>query len=247
MNLPKNRWLAFASHFGVSLLIFVVLLLIIVCLWYPGALFAAAGGWQGIRIVIGVDLVLGPLLTLIVYDRTKSDRVLWRDLAVIALIQLSCLAAGVFIVHDERPVAVTYAYDKFYVLKHSDFVKTGVDPATLDLAMMTPKVYYTDLAGLSRQTGIDRKMIANLYEMTGKDLSTKTDLYAPVPFDREAAAAVFADNKLPRYAEYGETCVTVALVSAFDKGIACYDPETQLFRKFVGFKDLGKEYKTRIE
>jgi hypothetical protein len=240
MNMPKNRWLAFASHFGISLLIFLALLLVIVFFWYPGALFAAAGGWQGIRIVIGVDLVLGPLLTLIVYNRAKPRKVLLRDLAVIALIQLSCLTVGVFIVYDERPVAVTYVNDKFHVLKHSDLVGTGAAPGTFDLAMMTPKIFYIDLARLSRETGVDRELIAKIYAMTGKDLSSKTDLYQPFPENRTEVEAELAGNKVPRYKEHGEACVTVELVSAFDEGIACFDTGKQSLREFVSYKDLGE-------
>ena len=131
MQLPKNRWYAFASHFALSLLIFLALLLVITLLWYPGALLSAAGGWQGIRIVIGVDLVIGPLLTLIIYNTAKPRKLLYMDLMIIAMIQLSCLAAGTFIVFDERPVAVTYVNDKFYTLKKSDFIKAGIDTESL--------------------------------------------------------------------------------------------------------------------
>jgi len=247
MNMPKNRWLAFASHFGISLLIFLVFLVIIILFWYPGTLFAAAGGWQGIRIVIGVDLVLGPLLTLIVYDRVKPVKVLLRDLAIIALIQLSCLTAGVFIVYDERPVAVTYAYDRFYVFKHSDFIKTSANTGNLDLAIMKPKTFYINLAKLSQETGADSKTIVKLFSMAGKDLSTRTDLYEPLPDNTQEMEAVFTDNKMPRYAEYGENCVTVGLISAFDRGIACFDIETQGLRKFISDNDLGQEYKAQME
>ena len=238
MNLPKNRWLAFGSHFGISWVIFIVLLLLIVFFWYPGALFAAAGGWQGIRIVIGVDLILGPLLTLVIYDITKPRKVLYRDLFVIALIQLSCLTAGVYIVFHERPIAVIYAYDKFYVLKHSDVIKTGIDPDTLDLNLMTPKIFYTELTQLTDKTGVDGKTIATLYNMAGKDLAYQTDLYAPFPNTRKEADAVFSDNNLPHYQGHRVDCVTAELVTAFEEGIVCFDVATQRFEKFVNANDL---------
>ncbi|MEN8136193.1 MAG: hypothetical protein ABFS18_11760 [Thermodesulfobacteriota bacterium] len=238
MNLPKNRWLAFASHFGISLLIFLALLLIIVFFWYPGALFAAAGGWQGIRIVVGVDLVLGPLLTLIVYDIAKPRKVLFRDLLVIVLIQFSCLVGGVYVVFDERPVTVTYVHDKFYVLKNSDFIKSGTDPKTLGLNLMTPKIFYTELTQLSDESGVEAEVIVGLYNFTGNDLAYRTDLYVPFPKTSKEAAVVFRGNKLPQYQEHSADCVTVELVSAFGGGIVCFGVEAQSLEDFVSLTAL---------
>ena len=233
MNLPKNRWLAFVSHFGISWVIFIVLLLLIVFFWYPGALFAAAGGWQGIRIVIGVGLVLGPLLTLIVYDITKPRKVLYRDLFVIALIQLSSLTAGVYIVFHERPIAVIYAYDKFYVLKHNDYIKIGIDSDTLHLNLMTPKIFYTELTQLTDKFGVDVKTIVTMHNLAGKDLAYQTDLYTPFPNTRKDADIVFSDNNLSQYDGHRAGCVTAELITAFENGIVCFDVTTQKFEKFV--------------
>ncbi|KAB0769044.1 hypothetical protein F7O87_33620, partial [Pseudomonas aeruginosa] len=68
VHFAGSRWRAFFIHLLISLAIFIVLLAIICLWWYPGALFEIAGGWQGVRIVAAVDMVLGPLLTLVVYD-----------------------------------------------------------------------------------------------------------------------------------------------------------------------------------
>ena len=201
-------------------------------------MFAAAGGWQGIRIVIGVNLVLGPLLTLIVYDITKPRKVLYRDLLVIALIQLSCLTVGVYIVFHERPIAAIYAYDKFYVLKHSDFIKTGIDSDTLHLNLMTPKILYADLARLTDKTGVDRKTIVTMYNLAGKDLAYQTGLYMPFPNTPKDAEVVFSDNNLSQYDGHRAGCVTAELITAFEHGIVCSDIATQQFEKFVNANDL---------
>ncbi|MFC1523782.1 hypothetical protein ACFL6N_03220 [Thermodesulfobacteriota bacterium] len=238
MNMPKNRWLACASHFGISLVIFIVLLILIVFFWYSGALYTAAGGWQGVRIVIGVDLVLGPLLTLIIYNINKPRKVLYRDLLVIALIQLSCLTAGVYIIYYERPITVIYAYDKFHVLKHSDFIKIGINPDTLDLNMMTPKILYTEMTPLVEVSGVDRKTIATLYTLAGKELAYRTDLYRPFPVTRQESDVVLSDNRLLQYHGHRADCVTTELVSAFEEGIVCFDVTTQQFEEFVKAEDL---------
>lgn len=102
-----NRFGAFAIHLGISLVIFAVLGYLIVFQWYPDFFFTSDGGWQGIRIVALVDLVLGPTLTLVVYKKGKPS--LKFDLTVIALLQTACLIAGVYVVWSERPVAMVFS------------------------------------------------------------------------------------------------------------------------------------------
>lgn len=55
-----SRWKAFLIHLALSLVIFAFLLAIILMVWYPGLLLEISGGWEGMRIVIGVDWCLGP-------------------------------------------------------------------------------------------------------------------------------------------------------------------------------------------
>ncbi len=77
------------------------------------------GGWQGLRLLLGVDLVLGPLLTLIVYRAGKPG--LRFDLTAIGIIQATCLAAGIWIVHGERPLAMVYSDGSFYSVTAQSF------------------------------------------------------------------------------------------------------------------------------
>ncbi len=106
-----SRFKAFAIHFSISFLIFLVLLYFILVQWYPEPLFSTDGGWRVIRIIIGVDLILGPLLTLIVFKSGKPG--LKFDLAMIALVQVLALSWGVWNTYNERPAAIIYTLDFF--------------------------------------------------------------------------------------------------------------------------------------
>jgi hypothetical protein len=108
-NIPRIN--AFLVHFSISFVIFLILAYLIVFDWYPLPYFHTDGGWRGIRIIAGVDLVLGPLLTLIVYKPGKPG--LKLDLTLIALAQAAALTWGVWVTHTERPVALVYALDYF--------------------------------------------------------------------------------------------------------------------------------------
>jgi len=230
MKMPKNRWVAFATHFGLSLLIFLGLLGIIVFLWYPGALFAAAGGWQGIRIVVGVDLVIGPLLTMIVYNLAKPRRLLYRDLAIVGAIQLTCLVAGVAIVYTERPVAVVYCLDKFYALKRSELVAHGKDPKRLPLRLMTPSYFQVEQKATSQE---EAELIRQINAFIGKDQVFRTDLYQPLCRTIPEAQRLMSLNPQPRSPGYPDRCLTAELVTVYAEGSVCFDPVQQRLEKFV--------------
>lgn len=123
---PKNRYQAFAVHIGISAVIFIILTAIIVFIWYPGFLFHTDGGWNGIRLVAGVDFIIGPTLTLIVYKVGKKGLML--DLTLIGLVQFFCLAGGTWIVYEERPVTVFYMDGTYHAVSKEFFDTNKIDP-----------------------------------------------------------------------------------------------------------------------
>ena len=103
---------------------------------------------------------------------------------------------------------------------------------------MTPIIFYTDLAQLSDKSGVDAETIVKVYNLTGKDLAYRTDLYVLFPKTSKEAAVVFIDNKLPKYQDHTADCITAELVTAFGGGIVCFDVEAQSFERFVSLTDL---------
>ena len=121
--MPKTRWQAFSIHLGLCAVLYVVLLYLILFHWYPQPYFAADGGWQGIRLITGVDLVLGPLLTLIVFKPGKTG--LRRDLTLIGILQTVAIIWGTWLVYEQRTAMVTYAYGSFYTLNPEQLRSAG--------------------------------------------------------------------------------------------------------------------------
>lgn len=120
----KQKLVATTLHLLVSAAFVGALLALVMQVWYPGFLFGTDGGWQGLRIVILVDLVLGPLLTFVVYKRGKKGLVL--DLVLIAIMQLAALLGGGWIVYSERPLMLVFHEARFYSVTADDYLEVGV-------------------------------------------------------------------------------------------------------------------------
>ncbi len=93
---------AFGIHLSISLVLFTAIIAACMTLWYPPPYFWIDGGIQVTRIAALADIVLGPLLTLILFRPGK--RTLKRDLAVIGAVQIAFLAWGVGVLHREKPL-----------------------------------------------------------------------------------------------------------------------------------------------
>ena len=101
-----TRWQATGLHLLISVAIAVAVLAMMLSIWYPGQLFEASGGNDLLFIVVAVDVVIGPLITLIIFRSGK--RGLKFDLAVIAALQISALAYGVHVVYLGRPAFLVF-------------------------------------------------------------------------------------------------------------------------------------------
>ncbi len=146
MKTPLNSRLTAAGiHFLASLSLFSILLFIIFKLWFPQPYFSASGGWQGLKIVALVDLVLGPLITLAIFNTNKPKKVLAQDLGIIVIIQLGALIYGIYTIHSQRPVAIAFYESKFYSIPAQALDKQSFDLKNLsELSDHSPAMIYVD-------------------------------------------------------------------------------------------------------
>jgi hypothetical protein len=108
-----SRWRAAGIHLLISAGIAAAVLALMLGVWYGPTLFAAMGGAGLALILIGVDVVMGPALTLVVFRSGK--RGLKFDLAAIALFQLAALLYGCYVVSLARPAFIVFVKDQFQV------------------------------------------------------------------------------------------------------------------------------------
>lgn len=114
-------------HLGISAGIALLSMLVIFGLWYPAPLSSAQGVSRLVLIMIGVDVVIGPLITLIVYVPGKKS--LRFDLAVIAALQTTALLYGLQAIHGGRPAYVVFSVDRFDVVAYQDVDRDSLQRA----------------------------------------------------------------------------------------------------------------------
>jgi hypothetical protein len=110
---PFTRWRAAGTHLLICAGIAAAVLTLMVLFWYTPPLFEAMGGSGLALILIGVDVVMGPALTLVVFRSGK--RGLKFDLVVIALFQIGALLYGCHIVSLARPAFIVFVKDQLQV------------------------------------------------------------------------------------------------------------------------------------
>ena len=116
----RQRFLASGIHLMISATIAGLAGVLVFWLWYPGPFRRLAGGLDLFLLVTSVDVVLGPVLTLAVFDIAKGRAHLRRDLVVIALIQSGALIYGLHTVYVARPVAMVFEVDRFRLVTAGD-------------------------------------------------------------------------------------------------------------------------------
>lgn len=239
INQITSRWHAFGVHLSISILILVAMLAVIFFIWFPYELIYA-GGIHGLKILIGVDLVLGPLLTLIVFKQGKKS--LKFDLTSIALLQIICLAAGLWLIYNERPVLQVLADDGVHLLAASDVKNFELDTGSTAIAN-TDKIlldFPHDRAALS---GI--KFTSEFVEQ--KPFAFRSDLYLPMHsidadlfrqridfilqgIDEQQSVALSKLEPSSARSDGRPQCTWIPIHSKHVGGYACFDFETGITR-----------------
>ena len=113
-----SRWKAAAIHLSISATIGVLTLILLFGVWYPPPYFHAGGADELVLLLVGVDLTLGPLLTLVVFRSGK--RGLKFDLALIGLMQAAALVYGMNVVLATRPIFLVAVPDRFVLVSANE-------------------------------------------------------------------------------------------------------------------------------
>ena len=175
-----SRWKAAAVHLGLSALIATIVIATMYGLWYPPPYFALMGGALLVLLIVGCDVVIGPLITLIIFKAGKKG--LRFDLAVIALVQVAALAYGVSNMYAFRPVFTVFAVDRFEIVSPAEIKPEALAQARYPEFASFPLTGPRLVGAQMPQDNEDKTKL--LFGEFGGDLNSLPRFY--VPYDRIA-------------------------------------------------------------
>lgn len=165
---------AFLIHFSISATVVGIALAVIFFIWYPEPYFQVAGAWNVVRVLIGVDLIVGPLMTLILFRSGKPGLVF--DMCVIALVQVTALAYGLTTIYSERPYFVVFAVDRFEVLARKDVDESAITDERLKTKSWSEPIYV--VANLPDSLEAQQQLIDDVLQ--GKpDIERRPEFWSP--------------------------------------------------------------------
>lgn len=173
----RSRLKASGAHLFVSLGIAAVAALLVFGLWYPYPYREISDGKELFLLVVSVDIALGPLLTLSVFNRKKPRAELLRDLAVIGALQIAALGYGLWTVFQARPVYLVFEIDRFRVVHAIEVDAESLRHAPQELQalpLMGPQVL-----ALRDFKDEREKMDATIAALQGVSLSSRPELWQP--------------------------------------------------------------------
>lgn len=174
-------------HLAISATIAVAISAFLLLAWYPPPYFSAAGALHLTVVILVVDLVLGPLLTLIVFKSGKPS--LKFDLGVIALMQVGALVYGLSVVVESRPVYLVAAMDRFELVAANEvYLDPPPAPDYRRLPWLAP-----ELVAAMLPADADSRSYLLQQTLAGKpDLHARPAYYQPYA---TAAARLYANSR----------------------------------------------------
>lgn len=147
-------------------------------LWYPFPYRELSGGRELFLLVVFVDVVCGPLLTLVLFNPAKPRAELWRDLSLVVLIQLAALGYGLWTVWQARPLYLVQEVDRYKVVMSPDLdeVSLAALPQTLQ-----PKLWAGPQTVAIRAPKSVEEKNKVLFESVqgGRDYAERPEFYLP--------------------------------------------------------------------
>jgi len=154
--------------------------------WYPWPYRDLSGGTELFGLVVGCDVVLGPVITFVIFDLRKRRSDLVRDLGIVVALQLAALAYGLHMASIARPVVLALEENRFRVVSAADVLDSELPQAPValrSLSLFGPRLVYTSVPSDSKQ-----KEQAVSLALQGYDIGTRPSLWKPWDADAQRAA-----------------------------------------------------------
>lgn len=172
-------------HLGLSLAIAAVCAVLVFKVWYPAPFGEMSGASMLFYLIVAVDVVLGPLITLLIFDTRKPRQALRRDLTMVAVLQLLALFYGLHTVAQVRPVAIALEVDRLRVVSHMDMRPDAWAKAPADLRR---NPWFGIVHVATRKIESHETEEAIFSAIAGLDIGARPEFWLPLSATRAALA-----------------------------------------------------------
>lgn len=189
----KTRIRASIVHLLISATVILAFTLTAILIWYRPPLNELHGVFDVLKLVVAVDVVLGPLLTLVVFNIEKPRAELIRDMSFIVLVQLAALGWGVYSTYKVRPVFVVFHADTLYSVTRDDVLSQGDYHGSVRM----PGVFSPPLMVYSPPLD-EKQVVQHVMDMLNKgvpDAMYLTDRYVPLDGHKDQVLSRAMDLK----------------------------------------------------
>jgi hypothetical protein len=178
-------------HLLVSVLVVALAASLVFFGWFPDPWRAMLGVATVFGLVVVVDLVCGPLLTLVLASPDKSKRERWIDLIFVGLIQLVALGYGLHSVYSARPVVLAFEVDRLNIVTANEVQVDQLKAAPLGLQVLPWRgvLHVTLRPAESPQEFLDSLSMS----LGGVSQSMRPNWWTP--YDEKTRAAIVAKAK----------------------------------------------------
>nr|WP_315480271.1 TfpX/TfpZ family type IV pilin accessory protein [uncultured Rhodoferax sp.] len=184
----KDRLQASALHFSLSVLVAALAAWLVFGLWFPYPYREISGGRDLFLLMMTVDIIMGPLITLAIFNRRKPWTELQRDLLIVVLLQVSALGYGLWTVAMARPVHMVFEIDRFRIVHAIEIPDELLARTPADIKALP----YTGptLLGLRPFKDNKESMDATMAALQGTSLSSRPDLWQAYDASRKDVLSV---------------------------------------------------------
>ncbi len=154
-------------HLCVNLIIAMFIALLVFLIWFPGHLKYLSDAVNLFFIIIAVDVVCGPLLSLVIYNPLKSKKEKIIDLSLIVGIQVLALFYGLYTLSLSRPVATVFEVDRFRVVTLADIDAADIEKAPTQYQHFP--LWGRHLLSVAKLTNQDDKLKSIELSLSGKE------------------------------------------------------------------------------
>ncbi|HUN74439.1 MAG TPA: hypothetical protein VMU40_07990 [Steroidobacteraceae bacterium] len=246
------RLKAFGLHLLVSTVLLTAVLGGMYLGWYRWPGWYLAGMRQVAAVLVGVDVALGPLLTLVIASPKKPRRELARDITVIAAVQIAALVYGSITLWSGRPLYYAFSSDRLEMVQAYDLSPTEIalgrrqNPALAPSWLSTPRWVWAPLP----ENAEVRKKIMSSAIFGGTDVTEMPRYFKPwnqaIPelkrsLKKVDALGIFSKNDKSRLKERmrqlglaTDEPTTIFLTGRVGTVLAVFDRSTMRLEAIVG-------------